>query len=426
MAFKEKMMRAGSLVAAAAAVILGLGGCGGDNDEIVQTHALYGDYESSKVFNIDIERMSLDAVMDVSPALGPYGVDCETDTEAFALTRRSDSIAVIDFRNNNVVKVIPLKFHPRSTATLSNIDLVLVSGKTKPMSVTIGKTDHEVKRYFGTDIDTSVQPVDTANYFGGGNATGHPFWLADGKRFLMLDRVNRKLLLYNKDSDVPLAQIDTESTAHHVLYLDTEVDAKGNGTYYMVLEGPADPANSAVPAAGIMKFTIDAYDTIRVDTIFHAAQEDGGAHHARFYGDKYLFFPTFGGKVYVVDKNSMSAVASFEAGKGAGHITFSIPKRMAVVTNHKSTFVTVADISNPQNPKVLSNVEVTRPLTAEEIAAGKNSQAHTSYVDTSGRFFYSCANCEAKFYSLDLDYLWVSKSIHLPGTYVAMGDFIRY
>ena len=417
-----------SRVAAAllTAVLFGLSGCNSDKTTTLQTHALYGDYESSKVFNIDVDEMKLDSIMNVSPAVGPYGVDCETDTEAFALTRRSDSIAVINFRNNSVEKVIPLKFHPRSTATLDNLDLVLVSGKTKPMSVTIGKTDHEIKRYFGEDVATSVHPVDSANYFGGGNATGHPFWLADGKRFLMLDRVNRKLILYTKDSEIPLAQIDTETTAHHVLNISSEVDSSGNGTYYMVLEGPKDPKNSSIPAAGIMKFTIDSSNTITVDTIFHAAHEDGGAHHARFYGDKYIFFPTYSGRVYVVDKNSMSAVASFKAGLGAGHITFSIPKRLAIVTNHKATYVTVVDLSNPQNPKVIANVDVAKPLTAQEWAAGKNAQAHTSHVDESGRFFYSCANCEAKFYSLDLDYLWISKSIHLPGTYVAMGDFIRY
>ncbi len=402
-----------------------LGGCGNDNEQM-QTHALYGDYESTKVFNINVDRMKLESVMDVSPALGPYGVDCETDREAFALTRRGDSIAVIDFRSNKVLKVIPLKFHPRSTATLSNIDLVLVSGKTKPMSVTIGKTDHEIKRYFGEDVDTSVHPVDSSNYFGGGNATGHPFWLKDGDRFLMLDRVNRKLLLYNKDSETPLAQIDTETTAHHVIYLDSEVDSAGNGTYYMVLEGPNDPANGTIPSAGIMKFIIDASNNITVDSIFHADHADGGAHHARFYGDKYIFFPTFNGKVYVVDKNSMSSVASFQAGLGAGHITFSIPKRMAVVTNHKSTFVTVVDLSNPQNPKVIANVDVAKPLTDEERAAGKNAQAHTSSFDKSGRYFYSCANCEAKFYEIDLEYMWMSRTLRLPGTYVAMGDFVRY
>ncbi|MCF6200700.1 MAG: hypothetical protein L3J42_01005, partial [Hydrogenimonas sp.] len=377
-------------------------------------------------FNIDTEKMSLVSVMDVSPALGPYGVDSETDREAFALTRRSDSIAVIDFIDNSVKKVIPLKFHPRSTATLSDLDLVLVSGKTKPMSVTIGKYDYEIKRYFGEDVSTDVNPVDSANYFGGGNATGHPFWLADGKRFLLLDRVNRKLLIYDKDNEIPLAQIDTETTAHHVLFLPSEVDSAGNGTYYMVLEGPNDPENMSIPAAGVMKFTIDASSNITVDTIFHADHKDGGAHHARFYGDKYLFFPTYSGKVYVIDKNTMSPVATFQAGLGAGHITFSIPKRMAVVTNHKATYVTVVNLSNPQNPKVVANVEVARPLTAEEWAAGKNAQAHTSHIDETGRFFYSCANCEAKFYQLDLDYLWLSRSIHLPGTYVAMGDFVRF
>jgi len=76
-------------------LLIGFGGCNSEKSTTAQTHALYGDYESSKVFNIDVDRMSLDAVLDVSPALGPYGVDRETDSEAFALTRRSDSIAVV-------------------------------------------------------------------------------------------------------------------------------------------------------------------------------------------------------------------------------------------------------------------------------------------------------------------------------------------
>ncbi|BDY12405.1 hypothetical protein [Hydrogenimonas cancrithermarum] len=397
-----------------------LSGC---NDEGPTLHALYGDYESTKVFDIDTKSMKLESVMDVAPADGPYGVECDSDREAFALTRKSDSIAVVDFRRDRVVKVIPLKFHPRSTATLPNIDLVLVSGKTEPMAVTIGKTDHRVKRYFGNETG---QNVDTAHYFGGGNNTGHPFWLADGKRFLLLDRVNRKISLYDKENEVPLYEIQTETTAHHVLYRPVDVDASGNGTYYVVLEGPADPNDATIPAAGIMKLTVDGNNVINVEEIFHAAHEDGGAHHARFYGDKYIFFPTYSGKVYVVDKESMKQVSTFQAGEGAGHITFSIRKRMAIVTNHKATYVTVVDVSNPQSPVVVKNIDVAMPLTAEERNAGKNAQAHTCSFDETGRYFYSVANCDAKFYEIDLDYLWVSRTLQLPGTYVPMGDFVRY
>ena len=400
-----------------------LSGCNNNDDTQPTLYGLYGDYESTKVFKIDTREMKLVDTMDVSPAQGPYGVECDTPEEAFALTRAAESIAIINYRDDRVVDVVPLKFKPRSTAHRDNCDVVVVSGKSMPMAVTIGKEDHQVRHYFG---DETTEPVDKANYFGGGNATGHPYLLADGKRFLLLDRVNRRIALYSIDEETPLAQIDTETTAHHVLTLETEHDKNGNGYYYVVLEGPADETNLSIPAAGIMKFEITADNRIVVDTIFHADHEHGGAHHARFYGDKYLFLPTYNNKVYVIDKNTMGEVARFDAGKGGGHITFSIPKRIAVVTNHKDTFVTVVDVSNPQNPKVLENIDVAKPLTAEELAAGKNAQAHTATFDKSGRYFYSVANCDHKFYEIDTDYGWISRTCYLDGSYVPMGDFVYY
>ncbi|WP_456452202.1 hypothetical protein [Hydrogenimonas sp.] len=400
-------------------------GCNDDENAKAEPrmYALYGDYESTKVFKVDTREMKLQTTMDVSPAQGPYGVECDTHEEAFALTRAAESIAIINYRTNEVVDVIPLKFKPRSTDHRENSDVVVVSGKSKPMAVTIGKYDHKVKHYFGEDTD---RPVDKANYFGGGNATGHPYLLADGKRFLLLDRVNRKIFLFDIDNETPLAELATETTAHHVLTLESEHDDKGNGSYYVVLEGPKDPNDSSIPAAGIMKVTVTADNQLVEETIFHVDHEHGGAHHARFYGDKYLFLPTFYNKVYVIDKNTMSEVARFDAGKGGGHITFSLPKRIAVVTNHKDTFVTVVDVSNPQNPKVIENIEVAKPLMADELAAGKNTQAHTATFDKSGRYFYSVANCDHKLYEIDTDYGWISRTCHLDGSYIPMGDFVYY
>lgn len=411
-------------VLAFSAAILFFGGCNDSKTEGPHLHGLYGDYESTKVFDVDTKSMKLVSELDVSPAVGPYGVECDSNREAMALTRKSESIAIIDFKSHKVSDVIPLKFKPRSTATLPNLNLVLVSGKSEPMAVTIGKYDHQIKRYFGEPTNESV---DTANYFGGGNNTGHPFWLPDGKRFLLLDRVHRKIFLFDKDNnESALNSIDTETTTHHVIYTQNDVDNHGNGHYYVVLEGPKEVNNSAIPAAGIMKITIDADNQITIDKIFHADHADGGAHHARFYGDKYMFLPTFNGKVYVVDKYTMESVASFQAGKGAGHITFSLPRKIAIVTNHKDTFVTMADVCNPQSPKVMENITVAKPLTADEISAGKNAQSHTSRFDDSGRYFYSVANCDHKFYEIDTEYGWISRTCHLDGDYVPMGDFVKY
>jgi DNA-binding beta-propeller fold protein YncE len=397
-----------------------LSGCNDDDTKTEpRLYALYGDYESTKVFKVDTREMKLQATMDVSPAQGPYGVECDTREEAFALTRAAESIAIINYRTNEVLDIVPLKFKPRSTAHRDNSDVVVVSGKSKPMAVTIGKYDHRVKHYFGIDTD---QPVDSDNYFGGGNATGHPFLLADGKRFLLLDRVRRKIFLFDIDNETPLAELDTETTAHHVITLESEHDEKGNGTYYVVLEGPKESNDTSIPAAGIMKFTITADNQMTVDTIFHVAHEHGGTHHARFYGDKYIFLPTFNNKVYVIDKNTMSEVARFDAGKGGGHITFSPQRKIAIVTNHKDKFVTMVNVSDPAHPVVIKNIYVADEFPPD----GKNAQAHTSAFDKTGRYFYSVANCEHKFYEIDTEYEWVSRTCFLDGDYIPMGDFVYY
>ena len=75
---------------------------------------------------------------------------------------------------------------------------------------------------------------------------------------------------------------------------------------------------------------------------------------------------------------------------------------------------------------MIDNVEVARPLTDEELAAGKNSQSHTSTFERTGRYFYSVANCNHKFYEIDTDYNWISRTCHIDGDYVPMGDFIYY
>ncbi|WP_457595986.1 hypothetical protein [Hydrogenimonas sp.] len=410
---------------ALALAALVLGGCGSDNDvSAPRLYGLYGDYDSDQVYKIDTRAMKLDATMHTSPAQGPYGVECDTQSEAFALTRRSESIAVVNFRKDEVVAVIDLPFKPRSTATSHKAGLVLVSGKSEPMAVTIGIRDHEVHETFGQPTD---QNVDTARYFGGGNNTGHPFWLADGRRFLLLDRVHLKIFLYDRDRpDAPLAELDTNTTAHHVVTLPEEHDAEGNGDYYVVLEGPKDANDSSVGPAGIMKFRIDADNGMREVKTFYASHDAGGAHHTRFYAGKYLYLPTFNEVGYVVDKDTMEATDTFPCGKGGGHIHFSDSEKIAIVTNHKDTYVTVLDVSDPAHPVEKEKITVAKPLTPEQLAEGLNAQSHTATFDRSGRFYYSVANCDHKFYEIDTDFGWISRTCYLPGTYVPMGDFIYY
>ncbi len=386
-------------------------------------YALYGDYASTTVFKIDIPSMKVEAEIDVSPAKGPYGVEVTSENEAFALTRAGESIAIINYKSNKVSEVIPLDFKPRSVATRKKSKVVIVSGKSKPMAVAIGKHNHKVIRYFG---ENTTQPVDKANYFGGGNATGHPFLLKDCKRFLLLDRVNRKISLYSIDSEVPLSEIQTETTAHHIIKIESTTDDNGNGLYYAVLEGPKDPFDLNIPAASIIQFRVTDQNTTEIVRTVHIKHVDGGTHHADCYEDKYIFLPAFNRKTYIIDKDSLQIKATFQSGLGGGHTTFSYPRKVAIITNHKDAFLTEVDISDPIHPKVIRSIPVAPYLTQDELKQGKNTQSHTATFDPTGRFFYSVANTVPRFYEVDLDYGWVSRHVDLNGSYVPMGDFVAY
>jgi len=397
--------------------------------------AFYGDYNSRNIYDINVDTMSLNTTIEVNGSgvdvTGPYGMDVVSDKFSttqigYSLNRKDTTMDVIDLTNGDkIITTINLPFKPRSTAHQNRHvkDYILVSGNNKPMMSLIDASTHAVVRSYGIDSETAVPLTE----FGGSLATGHPDWLMDNNRFILIDRVNKTLNLYDKNSETVLYTLNTETAVHHVIHdnpMTGNLDqTTGNGTYFAIMEG------SDTKGPGILKFTIDSNNTLTQTAIVHADKSEAvGAHHAGTLSPdgKYIYLPTHSGNVYVYDIATLTKVDKFSAGTGAGHISFLKHTQKAVITNHYDTFVTVVNTADATKNVVLGNVIVAN---ADTTSTGQRLQAHTSGHSYDEKYFYSVASTDGIFFEIDMANLKVSRTLQLPGTYpgayINMGSFLE-
>ena len=194
----------------------------------VDNLAYYGDWDSNRVFIIDVDDMSLlTTVTDTGD--GPYGVDQQNGATAYALTRKTESVTVIEnYFIENIGKII-LDHKPRSTNFNSATGFSLVSGADKVMTSLIKVNSDKVTKVFG--LDEVVQPHD----YGGSLATGHPLWI-DDIHFFMLDRPARQIQLWSRRHGLR-SVLDTPTSVHHVFQSPLE---QADNIYYAVAEGNRD------------------------------------------------------------------------------------------------------------------------------------------------------------------------------------------
>jgi len=104
----------------------------------------------------------------------------------------------------------------------------------------------------------------------------------------------------------------------------------------------------------------------------------------------------------------MKIMKTIPVGLGAGHTTFVPERNIAIVTNHKDTFVSVVDT---KKHTLIKNVTVSGPQ-----INGAILQSHSTFVHPDMNFFYAFATDNGIFYELDLESLEVSRSVETGGT----------
>ncbi|MCK5662727.1 MAG: hypothetical protein KAI17_04530, partial [Thiotrichaceae bacterium] len=112
-----------------------------DNIYEAENLAYYGDWDSNRVFVIDIDNMTLLTIVE-DTGDGPYGIDQQGTEKAYALTRKTESLTVVDNYSIENTGLIPLEHKPRSTNYNAETGLSAVSGGDKPMTSII-RVDHD-------------------------------------------------------------------------------------------------------------------------------------------------------------------------------------------------------------------------------------------------------------------------------------------
>lgn len=376
----------------------------------VENLAYYGDWDSNRVYIIDVDNMVLLTTVE-DTGDGPYGIDQQGPNKAYALTRKTESLTVVDNYTLENKGFIELQHKPRSTNYNANTLLSLVSGADKVMTSIIRSDMDKVTKVVGENVLT------TPHDFGGSLSTGHPLWVSD-THFFMLDRAARQIQLWNRSGEM-LSVLETPTSIHHIFQppASTMADNERN-IFYAVIEGNRGEQVSP----GILRFQINRnslqqtaqvnlhdHDPINLDI------STMGSHHADFHPDgAYIYIGSAEGHTFVIDKNTMQIQAMVDAGTGAGHTTFLPMRDQAIITNHNATYMTVIDTINHQFVK---NVEV-----ANSASPDYKSQAHTSGVSLDMKYFYSTASHDGTFFRIDLD-TWQVDKTYIGGN-LLMGSFI--
>jgi DNA-binding beta-propeller fold protein YncE len=382
-----------------------------DNIYGVENLAYYGDWNSNSIYIFDVDNMRLLTTVD-NTGDGPYGIDQQSPEKAYALTRKSNSLTIVNNQTFENDGLIPLEHKPRSTNYNQSTDLTLVSGGDKAMTSIIKVKQDKVVRTIGENLET--HPHD----YGGSLSTGHPLWVND-RQFFMLDRAARKIQLWNPRNEL-LSTLHTATSVHHIFQPPATTMKKGDEyVYYAVEEG--NQGERISPA--ILRFKLKGSKLVQtgrveLNSIDPSTYDAGvmGAHHAAFRPDgEYIYVGSAEGHLFVIDRKGMKVKTVIDVGMGAGHTTFLSMRNQAVITNHNDTFVSIIDTINH---KLVRNVEV-----ASDASPDYKSQAHTSGVSLDMQYFYSAASHDGRFYRINLDTWNVIKTEPVDAN-LLMGSFI--
>ena len=376
----------------------------------VDNLAYYGDWDSNRVYIIDVDNMALLKTVE-NTGDGPYGIDQQGANKAYALTRKTESLTVVDNYTIENDGLIELQHKPRSTNFNANTLLSLVSGGDKAMTSIIRTDMDKVTKVVGENVLT------TPHDFGGSLSTGHPLWVSD-HHFFMLDRAAREIQLWNRAGE-KLSVLNTPTSTHHIFQPPASaMELADKNVFYAVIEGN----RSENVSPGVIRFSISGntlqqtaqvnlhdYDPVNLDVT------QMGSHHADFHPDgEFIYIGSAEGHVFVINKNTMQIDAMVDAGAGAGHTTFLPMRNQAIITNHNATYMSVIDTVNHE---LVRSVEV-----ADSASPDYKSQAHTSGVSLDMKYFYSAASHDGVFFRIDLDTWDVSKT-YIGGN-ILMGSFI--
>ncbi len=398
------------------------------------TKAYFGDKVNNRIVVVDVDNMKLiDAIStghEISYAaevIKTKATEHMANPKLYVDNRGSNAIDVFDSATNTITKSIALEFYPRSLAVQEITGLVAVSGTNKAMVAIIDSATDTVITTVGKDVVT--QPTTSGHSYvsSGTLASGHPHWL-DESHFVVIDRQNKQIDTYKltKNSDgtwstALLNELVTPSPVHDLIppKVHGQEHSNRNSTiFYATAEG----ATGVYPSVLKLTFTAGVGLSLTEELVLKAdgyTADEMGVHHLNFLKDqKTIYVGSHEGTLFMVDHTTtpMSIVKTEKAGVGAGHADEMKHNNLAVIINHKDTFIT---IMNTLTHTKVADIKVSN-LT--EITG--QTQSHPQYhFSEDGRYFYLFLTQEGALVKVDLTKNEVVERLEIGGE-LAMGSFV--
>ncbi len=406
-----------------------------------ETKAYFGDKENNLIVVVDVENMKVlekvstgNSVSYAAEVIKTKDSHGSSTPKMYVDNRGSNAIGVLDSATNTITKDIPLAFYPRSIDVQKETGLVAVSGVDKAMVAIIDSKTDTVIATVGNDAVTAPTNSGHSYLASGTMASGHPHWLNEN-HFVLIDRQNKLIATYKieKNSDgtwntTKVNEVATPSPVHNLV--PPEVHGQHGKKHGMqtstVFYATAEGATGIYPSVLKLEF-LEGQGLSIVENL--EIKKEGlspdvmGVHHLNFLKDqKHIYVGSDEGNLFIVDYTTspMSIVKTVKAGMGAGHTDEMKHNNIAVVINHKDSFITVM---NTLTNEKIADIEVSK-LAKDELGSVQ-TQSHPKYhFSKDGRYFYMFLTEEGAFVKVDLttnklvDYLAI-------GGKLAMGSFVE-
>ena len=397
----------------------------------------------NRLITVDSKNMKLLNTVEVEGSLNHHSDtmgSIETAKYMMMVAKGSNFVTVREIKSGKFVKKIELPFRPRSADAYNKThDLVLLNSRDRPSAVLIDATSLKIVGKAGFNINCDQPNILPSYYgvfqglysqtdipnltcstsdFGGDQISGHPVWISTNA-FVLLDRSNRLLHVYSISKygdhwNTRLVQtIKTDTALHQIIPRST---SPYNRTFYGMTE--SNPAQGKI--AGIYKFIRFGSRLYkqRFTKLSKYGTQGINGHNLYITPDKrYLYAPVGAtlkngasqkGGIFVVGAYSMHVKKFIKTGFGAGHVNFSKRYKTAMVTNHKSKYVTAIDY---KRHRFIKNV----PLNFNSENIFSLYQSHAPYIEPEGKYFYNFWTDGGVFFRINLATLTLDKSVYTGG-----------
>jgi DNA-binding beta-propeller fold protein YncE len=362
---------------------------------------LVSDKKNGRLERFDLDTFKHSGSIDVGA--GAYPCDQVGEDLVYVSTRDETFLRPVMVSAGKALEPIDLGHQPRSTSWDHDRGLAFVGARTQALvsvvDITTGKVVHQV----------GSGSTDERRDYGGSLATGHPGVGPNGE-ILMLDRIARRIELYEVGRSCVLSSINLPSSPHHVHGHD--------GVYFALCEGNQD---SRI-APSVIRFQVVGGElevlAHRMLPVFEGDWALTGGHHLTVdVPANRVYVGTAAGWLYTLHATDLDVLNRTEAGRGCGHVTLCREVGLGVTTNHTDTFMTVFSLRTGRRVR---EVEVSGPANGNA-----KTQGHTSFWSPSSRRLYTTAAAEGRLLEIDPATGTVTRELQVANADLIQGCVVR-